>query len=316
MARKNLVVLFLVIGMAFFVQCSDENFSSEPDGEIMKAGKGGGGGGGGHTEPVGNNLSFPAIALEGITLTPLTETTFTVPYTGPYTGLTTEEIALLEATGLWYAQKVQGNLWQADFTNGNASVDITFIDWGDVIEAVNPKTARPFRVEVTLYTDISDEPLTGYDMVMLANPSSPNEVQGTKADNTYESVWATVTSDVPNMIIQPFAPGASLTWDPDLLQWVGVGVALPITGFIFAPELNVGGKYIYGASQGGWRPTQAGRYRLTFYLDGNSNIDMRGAEIGNYAGNIKWTTPEIKASAPVVDRILNLTYADVTVVRK
>lgn len=318
MKRKILLLPMMVLSMVFLMQCSDNSYFEDEGSLATKAGKGGGGGGG-HEEPAaGNNLSFPVFALDGITITPIMGTTFLVPYTGPYTGLTTEEIALLEATGPWYAQKVEGNLWQAEFANGNAPVDITFIDWGDVIEAVNPKTGRPFRVEVTLYTDISDDVMTGYDMVMLASPSSPNEVQGTKEGNTYDGVWATVTSDVPNLIIQQFTTGASLTWDPTLLRWVGTGVSLPVTGFTFAPELNVGGKYIYGASTGGWRPTQAGTYRLTFYLDGMSNINMRGAVIGNYAGNIAdtYNLPEGRASIPVVDPILNLTYADVTVVRK
>jgi hypothetical protein len=307
----------VVFSLAFLIQCSDDAYLEDEGSLTTKAGKGGNGGG--HEEPAaGNNLSFPVFALDGITLTPISAPTFLVPYAGPYTGLTTEEITLLQATGPWYAQKVEGNLWQAEFMNGNAPLAITFIDWGDVIEAVNPKTGRPFRVEVTLYSDISDATMTGYGMVMLANPSSPDEVQGTKGDNTYDGVWATVASDVPNLIIQQLAPGASLTWDAELLRWVGVGVGMPVTGFGFAPELNVGGKYIYGASTGGWRPTQAGTYRLTFYLKGNSNINMRGAVIGNYDGNVpdQWAVPETRASIPVVDPILNLTYADVIVVRK
>ncbi len=317
MKRKILLLPMMFLSMVFLMQCSDNSYFEDEGSLSTKAGKGGNGGG--HEEPAaGNNLSFPVFAMDDMALTPVTTPTFLVPYTGPYTGLTTEEIALLNSTGPWYAQKVEGNLWQAEFMNGNAPIGITFIDWGDVIETNYPKTGRPFRLEVTLYSDISDATMTGYGMVMLANPSSPDEVQGTKADNTYDGVWATVASVVPNLIIQALAPGATPTWDGTLLRWVGDGVGLPVTGFGFAPELNVGGKYIYGASTGGWRPTQTGTYRLTFYLKGTSNIDMRGAAIGNYAGNVSdtWGVSETKASIPVVDPILNLTYTDVTVVRK
>ena len=39
----------------------------------------------------------------------------------------------------------------------------------------------------------------------------------------------------------------------------------------FAPELNVGGKYIFGASEGGWKPASLGWFRITFYLSKGSN---------------------------------------------
>ncbi len=60
----------------------------------------------------------------------------------------------IEIAGSWYAQKVDGNVWQADFESTGA-IDVTFIDWGDNIESVNPKTLRPFRLEVTLYKDVA-----------------------------------------------------------------------------------------------------------------------------------------------------------------
>ncbi|MCK7525407.1 MAG: hypothetical protein MZV64_51275 [Ignavibacteriales bacterium] len=62
---------------------------------------------GGHTEPVGNNLSFPVLAADGFTITPLANPTFTSAYTGPFTGLTGEDLGVLEGYG-WYAQKVEG----------------------------------------------------------------------------------------------------------------------------------------------------------------------------------------------------------------
>ena len=54
-------------------------------------------------------------------------------------------------------------------------LSVAFIDWGDVIEAVNPKIGRPFRLEVTPYVNVSDDPLKGYTMALLANPSSPKK---------------------------------------------------------------------------------------------------------------------------------------------
>ena len=214
MKKKILAMPLLVIGMAFFVQCSDETFSSEADRVIILAGKGGGGGGG-HTEPVGNNLSFPVFAVDGFSISTIANPSWQTIYSGPYTGLSAEELAIV-STGDWYAQKVVGNVWQADFSNADAPKDITFIDWGDVIESVNPVIGRPFRLETTLYVDISAvvPQMTGYTMAMLANPSSPNEIQGTNK-GTYLANWATVASTSPTLIIQFLEDGAVPDWSQE-----------------------------------------------------------------------------------------------------
>ena len=313
MLRKILAMPLLCLSMVFFVQCSDDPFFPETDSADLKAGKGGGGG---HTEPVGNNLSFPVLALDGFSISSVQES-FTQIYTGPYDGLTADEIAYLEANGPWYAQKVTGNVWQADYANANDPVSVTFIDWGDVIETSNPVVGRPFRLETTLYVDISDQPMDGYNMALLAFPSSPNETQGTNTV-VYQGNWATVASVSPTLIIQYLEADASPVWSPESGMWTGVGVHEPLANFSFAPELNVGGKYIYGASTGGWRPTAAGNYRLTFFMRGMSNISFSNTVIGNYDGNEPdhWGLPENRTSIPMVDATNNLSFVDVTVVRK
>jgi hypothetical protein len=297
--------------MAFLVQCSKDSVFSEEDAIALKAGKGEG-----HTEPAGNNLSFPVLALDGFSVSSVQES-FTVPYDGPYDGLTAEELAYLEANGPWYAQKVEGNVWQADYANANEPVNVTFIDWGDVIETSNPVVGRPFRLETTLYADVSDGPMEGYTMALLAFPSSPDECQGTNG-TVYEGYWATVASVSPALIIQYLESDAAPVWSPESSMWTGEGVDEPLAGFSFAPELNVGGKYIYGASSGGWRPTVAGTYRLTFFMQGNSNISFADAVIGDYDGNISghWGLPENRAATPIVDPLNNLSYVDVTAVRR
>lgn len=319
MVKKILAIPLLCLGMVFLMQCSNEElFTGSTDVEIL-AGKGPGGGGpggGGHTEPVGNNLSFPAIALDGFSISSVIPS-FTVVYTGPYTGLTADELAYLDANGPWYAQKVAGNVWQAEFFNGNAPLNVTFIDWGDVIESSNPVIGRPFRVETTMYVDVSGDPMNAYTMALLAFPSSPDETQGTNTF-TYDGNWATVASLTPTMIIQYLNEGAVPIWSAESGQWTGTGVNPPLSNFTFAPELNVGGKYIYGASTGGWRPTQAGTYRLTFFMRGTTNISLAGAVIGNYAGNDAGVigTPTFSAATPVVDGANNLSYVDVKAVTK
>ncbi len=62
--------------------------------------------------------------------------------------------------------------------------------------------------------------------------------------------------------------------DPSTLVWNGTSWdgAVSTENVVFAVELNVGGKLIYGAASGGWKPQTAGKYRLTFYLPTTSEI--------------------------------------------
>ena len=151
-----------------------------------------------------NNLSFPVIMTDGFTIMPLAAPSFTVTYpvdaTDTYSGLTDGEIAHLLANGPWYPQKTTGNVWQADFAASMSAVDVTYIDWGDNVESVQPKVRSPFRLEVTLYKALA-ETMTGYTMAILEYPSSASELQGTNA-MTYESSMATVISFSPKLMVQ------------------------------------------------------------------------------------------------------------------
>lgn len=282
------------------------------------------GGGGGEEPTAGNNLSFPTIAVDSfaaLDVIPPTELQLTVPYTGPYTGLSAEELAIATSDE-WYAQKTEGNVWQADFRRSTEHESVTYIDWGDNIESVNPKLGAPFRLEITLYQALvpntQGETLTQYQMAILAFPSSPNEVQGTNGE-TFEGDYATVISTQPKLGIQYLGGSVpeDLIWDGT--QWVRADTTIPVaTTISFAPELNVAGKYIYGASQGGWKPANTGYYRITFHVPDNSTIDLSTATINNYpfSEDVEVTEDESETGAaiPVVVGDSNLSYVDVLVV--
>ena len=327
MVRKFLVIP--LISMVFLGQCTKDtgNFESGDLNFVKAAGAGygpgngnggGGGGGGGETETAGNNLSFPVLAKDDFPINSIVEPSWGVEYNGTYPGLTQEEKDWLLLNGPWYAQKVEGNVWQAAFDIVNVSETVSFIDWGDVIESSNPKINRPFRLEVTLYKGLLTT-MQGYVMALLEYPSSSTEVQGNNK-GFYESNWATIISDKPSLIIQNISDASdpsSLIWDADESQWRDSnGEAYPDTPISFGPELNVGGKYIFGASEGGWKPTTAGTYRITFFIKGSNISFNETTYIGNYNGN---TDPPIPvengtAATPIVDYENNLTYVDVTVV--
>lgn len=278
--------------------------------------------GGGHTEPIGNNLSFPVIWSEGITM-PLQGTmeqaTLTVPY---------YDYAIDCGNGLLgyaYAQKVLGNVWQAENLQIIGTVEggvvVNEIDWGDSLESVDMKVGRPIRIELSLYKTQLTAPMTAFTMVMLANPSSPDEIQGACAaelDNgttafTYESTEATVYSPYSKLLIQKLT-GPNLTWDGT--KWIG-DAENPIV-VNFASELNVGGKVIYGLSQGGWKPTSTGDYRITFSLPVDRNTKFDASTIIRLPVETETIVVEAEGGDvggdAYVDWVNNLTYIDITVV--
>ena len=300
---KTFCALFALLLALTLVQCTDNSVIPVHDEFVTKGpGNGGGPGGGGHTETATNNLSFPALCADGYAISQIPATLFGVEYLGPYTGVE-DNLDWILANGPWYAQKVEGNVWQADFATVS-SANITFVDWGDAIESVDPKINRPYRLELALYSN-QYGPMTAYTMTELAFPSSPQETQGTN-NTTYESNYAAVASPLGRLVVQKFENGAELTWNADLEQWDGADPPVSVT---FAQELNVGGRLIYGASQGGWKPTVVGNYRITFYMEEGSTVDLRPAIIADKTAP---ETPKVaENNQPYVETTYNLSFVDV-----
>lgn len=290
-----------------------------------------------------NNLSFPVIWSEGVKLTlagSMMNASLTVPYDVTNDGLITEADMLTCGSNLAYAyaQKTVGNTWQAENAVVTSEpVIVNEIDWGDSLESVDMKVGRPIRIELTLYKFLTT-PMTGYSMVMLANPSSPDEVQGACATAnpgtnesaiTYLSTEATVYSPNGKVVIQLLG-GTSEEVAPGDLIWNGTkwldgnpddptNIGDPIT-VSFAGELNVGGKVIYGLSTGGWKPTAVGDYRITYYLPPDKNTFFDATTTIRLAAETE-TVVALEEGGSVggdayVDWANNLTYIDITVVKK
>jgi hypothetical protein len=264
-----------------------------------------------------NNLSFPAVAVDGYTIAPVAPA-FVDIYDGTYPGLDAAQLALVQGKTMYAQKDPDGdgliNKWQADYL-AQAAVDVDVIDWGDNIESVDAFVRRPFRLEVVLFDNTLADTMTGYNMALLEYPSSPDEVQGTDT-TTYEGTSATVISSKPKLVIQALGDTdpATLTWDVTTSRWVSGTSALPATPIGFAPELNVAGKYIYGASTGGWKPTVAGTYRVTFYIPTDSAVNLRLAQIAVPAEEeVTAEAEEGGGATPQIDPVNNLTYVDITV---
>lgn len=251
--------------------------------------------------------------------------------------LVTEPWPQMVGTRYAYAQGVAGNAWQAQnraLLPGEMVV-INELDWGDMLESAPLKLGSPVRIEVTMY--VTSVTMTGFEMALLANASSPDEVQGVLSDvratpapggavdeaglyKTYGE--ATMYSPAAKLVVQKLV-GVRETVQPGDLAWNGSAwvdnnpddpsdIGAPDTSVKFGGEINVGGKVLYGLSEGGWRPTSAGDYRLTFYLpttsqarfDASTTIrvstETEGGETGGGGG-------------AVIDPTNNLSYIDVRV---
>lgn len=270
-------------------------------------------GGGGEETTAANNLSFPVIWSTNTKLLlngAEAQASLTVPYT---------DVNPCGDGYLPYAQKTDGNVWQAANEVIATGVVVDGIDRGDSLESVYMKVGRPVRIEATLYKDLA-EAMLEYPMVMLANPSSPDEVQGVCAQNLvgtdalggydngnnindYDSYKATIYTPNFGLVIQQITPGTAYTWNSVEKTWDDADS--PITP-IFAGELNVGGKVIYGLAEGGWKPSVPGTYRITFYLTGSDTSFVSDTTSIVNPGGI--------AGVTAIDYTNNLTYVDITVV--
>lgn len=284
-------------------------------------GGGGGMGGGGHgggEETASNNLSKPVIFTEGVGLT-LSGSPNTFSFTTPYDLNGDSLITDADKIAGYYlfAQKTTGNEWQADSLLipaddlDTTNLFVSTIDWGDSIEGGKPIAVnRPTRIEVSFYKNLAepltgdvalDSTMTGYPMELLANASSPTEVQGASASDypitgelpnssvlTEESTEASVYAHTAQFVLQYIngTPEANdFLWDSALGYWADadptdtVTIEEPVSGLTFSGEVTVSGKVVYGLSQGGWSPDQAGTYRATVFFPKAGNLQLGQAEI-------------------------------------
>lgn len=252
--------------------------------EIMVVGEG--------EETTGNNLSWPVVFADGIGLTgspvatdpgvrPSTAETeafaeySAIPPTNPTAAFFFSGNVPDGATG-YYLQGT-ASTWRAQIVDGTGqpSYDAS-VYWGDNISggSGNLGVDHPIRVEVALSTT-DGVPLLGYSMPYIANPSSPEEVQGTDG---------TTLSEIPLI----YSAGPTLTIEQ--LDGPDGNVVAEISSAVYKAEINVGGRIIYGAQ---FTPAVTGTYRLRFILASGANV--RITEIGNATGKVTIVNPSESA---------------------
>jgi len=296
--------------------------------------------GGGHVETAGNNLSLPVIWAEGKSLDMrgvMLEATLDGPYWSDEFGVK------------WYFQQEDLNYWQAQNMDGSsAPVNVSWIDWGDNMEAQIWTTRSIVRTEVVLYNDLPT-PMTGYEMAYLWGDGI-EEVWATNGVQ-YDSTQATVFSwlaryTVQKLAVQPYiedengTPVAAipndqlgLTWNTTTHQWDGpVGITLYNSAVweaegvdgqalseIYSAELNVPGKVIYGWNWNVKRNSDgAGYYRITFSLDPTTGPDKTPVDCNTFFadGTTQILPGNPGGGIPQIDYVNNLSYIDLKIVAK
>jgi uncharacterized protein YjdB len=222
-------------------------------------------------ESTGNNLSWPLVFADGIGITGSPVATDpgvrpTSAETAAYTELSglpvTNPTAAFFYTGntpdlaSYYLQGT-ANTWRPQIVDGTAEPRYdAAAAWGDNLAGdASLRVDRPIRIEVALSTT-DGVTLLGYNMPYVANPSSPEEVQGT--DGT--------TSALIPLI---YTVGATLTIEQ--LSGPGGDVVATVSTGPIGSEVNVGGRLVYG---GQFRPTVAGTYLLRFIIPNDANVHI------------------------------------------
>lgn len=268
-------ILYLALPLLFLAWSCDGPIGNRNNTDPIQSAKGGGGNGGGETvEVIGNNLSFPVIWADGVTKT----------LRGTYLTEVFEGESFVKNDTTWYVQADPSNTWQAEnFTPiPNNLVKVSYVDWGDNLEAKSWPAGSQVRIETVLYKLLPGPPMTAYRMIIEDESiTGVNEVWGTSGLK-YMSHEATIYSATARLVIQKLTKARdsedlSLQWDAASSQWTGdangpvvsSGVWTNISGpTAYSAEINVQGKLLYGYNWVTQRDGDGpGDYRITFVLE-------------------------------------------------
>jgi hypothetical protein len=244
-----------------------------------------------------------------------------------------------------YWQKTTDNRWNPDtVAGGGVPVDATYLDWGDNLESVSWTASSVIRVEMTPFAAVSTQ-LRGIEMWHVFGQGT-NELWGAHATDAstplpyvYMAEHGIVNTAAARLNIsklnntpqtcptEPSGPQVPTgTWDGD--HWQGMEVLRDVP---FKPELNIGGKYVYGYN---WNlrkdimPTginKAGWWRLTYYAPGAINFLAATQLVAYVPGSGEPTTlstaaePLEETSGPLYEPVSddrenhNLTYIDICI---
>jgi len=177
----------------------------------------------------------------------------------------------------YYEQK-SINTWQGEWAKGKATPQDVTAKWGDNLSSSSLKASAKIRIEMVLSKDVSATPMTSYPMLVLSG-SGTNELQGTTGlPNTATTAFVFATN--AHLTLQKL-DAAGVPTGPMIVDQALFNPAIPDGLNKLSGEIPVSGNFTYGFI---WDPSTsgstAGRYRVTFTLDPNSQFGT-----GNPANN-------------------------------
>lgn len=187
-----------------------------------------------------------------------------------------------------YWQKDPANVWQAENLQNQGTQVANFVDWGDNLEVITWTASSNIRVEVTPFATLPIEQL-GFQMWHVFG-QGPDEMWGVRATDVedvaeagvpygYLTSNAIVRSPYARLNLAKLSAGVESCTPPspyaDQFIWNAAADnkwgAIQVDDLSFTPELNIGGKFVYGYN---WMTKRmvmpigvdkAGWWRLTFY---------------------------------------------------
>jgi hypothetical protein len=248
---------------------------------------------------------------------------------------------------MYWQKRPLANRWAPDTVSGEngPEVEATHLDWGDNLESVSWTDRSVIRVEMTPFAQLQD-PLRGLQMWHVYGQGI-TELWGARATEeglpyVYETPSAIINTIDARLNIAKLANGPATCptegpGEPPVPgNWVGgkwEGTWL-LRDEAFTPELNIGGRYVYGYN---WKMRRdvvpqdvdkQGWWRLTFYAP--DRVRFTGATmieppvVGDGTPTplpavtigIESEEEEGPLYRPVVDAANNLTYIDICIVSR
>ncbi|MBE0592648.1 MAG: hypothetical protein IH616_09650 [Gemmatimonadales bacterium] len=252
---------------------------------------------------------------------------------------------------VWWLQERTQNKWQVFNAVAGSEVDVTALDFGDLLESTTSLKQKQVRTEVALFLNAAGtefDPYIASDFGgtcdLAANPAgcfathnmsgavpgtdqSINEVQGTDYPETFalldpvlaKGYHATVYARCARLVIQRFTPGSILSWNSPDGHWDGAETPtkdLAAYENEYTAEINAGGSMIFGYN---WntKGVLAGNYRITFVIDGIDKCPVSNTVFGTTAlinpGNVNPGNVVLQSELPPGSAEGGLAYVDIYV---
>ncbi len=178
---------------------------------------------------------------------------------------------------LYYEQK-SINTWQGQWVKGKAEQQNVTAKWGDNLVSATLSAGSKVRIEMVLTKDVTASPMTVYPMKLLSG-SGTTELQGTTGEAATSNTAFVFATNARLQIHKLDASGNPIL--PAVDDQALFDKSIPDGLNKLSAEIPVSGNFTYGYV---WDPATkgatAGKYRLTFKLDGTSAFG-----VGNPANN-------------------------------